>query len=74
MQFDGSLGAAELCPVEDRGAQLDGRGVDREQFVLEAKLVPDASLLGLTMSHLQHPIEEILEQFAGAMGVGVGQR
>ena len=46
MQLDGSLGAAELRPVENRGAtarswwhRLTG------QLVLEAELVPDTGLL-----------------------------
>jgi len=42
MQLDGSLGAAELRPVEDRGAQFDGDGVDRQQLVLEVELVAHA--------------------------------
>jgi hypothetical protein len=47
MHFDGSLGAAELRPIEDRGVQLDGGGVDRQQLVLEAELVADASSIQL---------------------------
>jgi len=31
--------ATELRPIEDRGAQLDGGGVDRQQLVLETELV-----------------------------------
>ena len=47
--------------------------VDRQQFVIEAELVPDARLLSLTAGDFQHPIEEILEQRAGAMGGGIAQ-
>jgi len=74
MQLDDSLGAAELRPVEDRGAQLDGGGVDRQQLVLEAELVPDASLLGLTAGQIHHQVVEILEQCAGTMGIGIRPR
>ena len=37
MQLHGPFSALVLRPVEDRGAQFDQRGVQREQFVFETE-------------------------------------
>jgi hypothetical protein len=37
MQLHGSFGAPELCPVENRSAELDERGVQSEWFVFETE-------------------------------------
>lgn len=64
VQLDSTLGAAEFCPVEDRCAEFNRRGVDRQQFILETELVPGACLLGMAARRFEQSIENILEQLA----------
>ena len=71
MQLDRPLGAPELRPVEQRRAQIDDRGVQAHQLVLEPEL-PPALAQGLA------PGEQLLEhrpvQLPRPMLVGIGQR
>jgi len=71
MEFDGSLGLSEPGPREQSKAEVNGGGVQAEQFALEAELPFLAGALCLATS--QNVIEEPLKQFAGSVSVGVGQ-
>ena len=70
MQFDRTLRAAKLRPVEDLGTQLDHRGVHTDELVLETE--PPAGGRGRRAAPqqcLEHPLIELPR----AMLVGVGQ-
>ena len=71
MQLDRPLGAPELGPVEERRAQIDHRGIQTDQLVLEPEL-PAPVALGLA------PPEQLLEHGAvelpRPMFIGIGQR
>ena len=69
MQLDRALAAPVLRPVEDRGAELDQRGIEREQLVLEAEAVA-AGHLAATPEKL---IKDAAIKLPGTMLVGVGQ-
>ena len=76
MQLDRSLGGAKLRPVMHAQAQIDHRGVQAHQLVLESELL---RLLAPWQSQLrletrEEPVEEILVQLPRSMLVHVGQR
>jgi hypothetical protein len=69
MQFHRAFGAPVLRPVEDRGAEFDQRGVEREQLVLETEAVTSGDLAAAA----EQLIEHAAVQLPGAMFVGVSQ-
>jgi hypothetical protein len=69
MQFDRAFGVPVLRPIEDRGAELDQGGVEREQLVLEAEAVP----LGDFAAAAEQLIKHAAVQLPGAVFVGVSQ-
>jgi len=58
VQLDGAFRTADLAQFEDRGAQFDGRGVDRAQLVLEAELMPGSGPAGPRAAHVQQLVED----------------
>ena len=74
VQLDGSLGPPELRPVEQRHAQVDDRGVQAQQPVLEPKFLL-APLTGHpSLAAAQQLLEYGLEQLPRPVFVGVAQR
>ena len=65
MEFDGSFGGAEISPGKDRQAQVDRRGIQRIQWMVETKM--------MTVSHplatLQQLSKERLVQRLGLVFV-----
>ena len=70
MQLHRSLRAPVLRPVEDRSAEFDQRGVQREQLVLETK--------PMRAGHFAAAGEQLIKDGAielpGTVFVGIGQR
>jgi hypothetical protein len=73
MQFDGSFGAPEFGPVEQRHRQVDDAPVQAHQLVLEAELLPPALTGHPLLAFSEQLGEHRLEQFPRPMLVGVGQ-
>ena len=71
MQLDRPLGAPEVRPVEQRRTQIDDRGIQTHQLVLEPKLPPP---LRQGLAACQQFLEHRAIELPGAMRVGVGQR
>jgi hypothetical protein len=69
MQLHGSLGALVLRTVENRGAQFDHGGVQREQFVFETKTMAAGDFAATA----QQLIEHAAIQLPGTVLVGIGQ-
>jgi hypothetical protein len=69
MQLHSAFGPPVLRPIEDGGAQLDQRGIEREQFVFEAEAVRAGDFAAAG----EQLIEHAAVQLPGTMFVGVGQ-
>lgn len=73
MDLDPSFGFAELGPGEQGQAQRDRRGVEGDELVLEPELrLAHPQFTACLESGVQGE-EQILVQFPGTMGVGIGQ-
>ena len=70
MQLHRSFGAPVLRPVEDRSAEFDQRGVQREQFVLETEPVRAGHFAAAGEQLIKHAAIEL----PGPVFVGIGQR
>jgi hypothetical protein len=69
MQLHGSFGAAEPGPVIHGHAQINHRGIQTDQLVLEPELLLRVEL---TASTLQKTEEHPLIKFPGTMPIGIG--
>ena len=72
MQFDRRFGCAKRCPRVQRQAQIDGRGIERVDHLLQihAKRVAGVQ----RASHADQGLTHIGVDLPGASGVGIGQR
>jgi hypothetical protein len=71
MQLHSTLRAPKPCPVIHRHTQINRRGVQAHQLVLE----PEFSLAIDLGNHLvEQPVEDPLEELPRAVLVGIGQR
>ena len=70
MELDGSLGAAELCPVIHGQAEVDDRGIQAVELVLAAELARGSERLAAA----QQGMEEVLEEGCRTVRVGLGER
>ena len=67
MQFHGPLGLTKLCPIEDRQAQINDRGIQAVELVLEAELARRRQPLATR----QQPVKDPLKEFRRPMTVGI---
>ncbi len=70
MELDGALGALELGPIKQRGAQIDDAGVQTQQLVFETELVARRRAAALR----QQLMKDRFVDLPRALPVGVGQR
>ena len=71
VQFDGCFGSPEVCPREHRQTQIDGRGIDRINHLVEIEPI---RIFGIEPPGLAN--EDLSERFVNPpvpMFVGVGQ-
>ena len=71
VELDGPLGPPELRPVEQAGAEIDHRGVQAQELVLEPEL---ALPLRDGLAPAQQLEEDRLVQLPGPVRIRVGQR
>jgi hypothetical protein len=70
VKLHGPFGLSVLCPVKQRGAQPDERGIQAEEPVLE----PELALAELqSLATTQELIKQLLLELPGPVLVGVGQ-
>src|SRR5437016_5768242 len=77
MQLHRSFGQAKLGPIKHRGAEIDHRGIQAQQGILESEfpLLPRSWLAGRQALALgQQLLKDRLLQLPRPMFVGVGQR
>ena len=70
VQFYGAFGALILCPIVERGAEVDQGGVEADQRIAETKA---AELPRLPLAALIERLKHALIQLPGPMLVGIGQ-
>ena len=71
VELDRPLGLTERCPIEQRSAEVDDRGIQTKELVLEAEF-PLARRNGPAL--VEKLIEHLLVELPGSFLVGVGQR
>ena len=71
MELDGALGLAKVSPGEKAQAQVDDRGIEAEELVLEAELPIFTRAFAAT--EVQQQEEGILIKLPGTVGVGIGK-
>ena len=69
VEFDRALGPTERRPRKHLRAEVDDRGVDRQQLVLE----PEPLRRGDAPAALEQLIEDLLIELPRAMGIRIGQ-
>jgi len=69
MQFDRSLGLAELRPVIHGQTKVNDRGIQADQLVLETKLLLSSHLIPAKLKEIE---EDLLIKFPRPVLIGIG--
>ena len=70
MEFDGSLGSAESRPVKESDTEVNGRGIETDQFVLKAEFLFG---LDLALASFEQLHKDSLVELPGSVLIGISQ-
>ncbi len=70
VQFDGPLGSSEMGPVKDAQTQVDGSGIEADQFVLESEFLHSRELASTSAEQLS---KQMLIKLPGSVFIRIGQ-
>jgi hypothetical protein len=70
VELNGPSGSTKLRPVEQGNREIDDRGVQTHQFVLESELFLPLNLVSASIKQLQR---DALVELPGTMLIGISQ-